>query len=240
MEVDAPAQPLVIALDVGLKNLSLCALRIAPRASGTAESVPGEKKKRCRGKKSAPRLEAAKPRLAQAQLAAWEVIALGVTTKDTFAERASAVARFVQERRELFKNAQLVIVEHQMQSIMRSVAAALFACIRMVNEAVPLCFQQSKQKLAWEDLVAVLGASQRGSKLPGPTTSYVARKKAAVGCACYLLDLSADALTRRRREAACQHPALCAGDCRGDMRRIFLQSPKRDDLADALLHLMAH
>lgn len=239
MEVDDSELPLLIALDVGLKNLSLCALRVSARAPRAPDSATEAKKRPCKGKKRALRLEAAKLRLAGAQLVSWEVVALGVTSSDSFADRAAAVARFIQERKELFQNAQQVIVEHQMQCIMRSVAAALFACIRMVNDTVPLCFQQSKLKLAWEDIAGVLAASQGMGPLRS-ATGYAARKKAAVGCACYLLDLSTLALTKRRREAVCQHAPLSAGDCRGDMRRIFLQSTKRDDLADALLHLLAH
>ena len=123
---------------------------------------------------------------------------------------------------------------------MRSVALALFACVRMINETVPLCFQQSKQKLAWQDLPAVVALPADG-KLRG-AAGYASRKKAAISCAAYLLALSASALSKRGKGAgsAQLQGSLPTSECCRSMQRIFLQSAKRDDLADALLHLLAY
>ncbi len=96
---------LLVALDVGLQNLALCALRMPPPVS----DVQPKKSK----KKPPLLLDVARGRLYEAQLVMWEVVPLGVSSHDAFPERAAAVARFIKERHGLFQDADFVIIEHQ-------------------------------------------------------------------------------------------------------------------------------
>jgi hypothetical protein len=180
---------LVVAVDVGLCNLALCALRVP--AALTESEWP-------------PRLTDAARVLRGAALDRWVVEALGVTRKDAFARRSEAVSAFVRAHSDLLQRADVLVVEHQMQSDMRCVAAALFACVRMINDAAQLVFQHSRSKLAWVDLASAYESEVK---------SYAARKRAAVACARFVAT--------------------------AQLREVLERSSKKDDMADALLHLLS-
>ena len=204
-----------VAIDVGTKHMSLCALWL-PR-----EALTG----------CAPLLAEARLRVQSCRLEQWEVSSLQVSERATFPERLSAVAEFVRSRSAIFVRAAFVVVEHQMQSQMRVVAGALFAAISMVAPQVQLIFQQSSTKLHWDDIGSAVtgGTDLRGSG------AYNARKKAGVAAAAFLLGTS---LPKRVRRA---DPAQLALDTdRSPMQTILCNSEKRDDLADSLLHLLAY
>ena len=200
-----------VALDVGTKHMALCALWFPHRSVAASPEL-------C--------LAEARRRMQLCRLEKWEVSALDAPPRASFPDRLSAVARFVRERAHIFSRAKFVVVEHQMQSEMRVIAGALFAVIAMIAPDVELIFQQSFAKLQWNDLESVApGMDLRGRG------AYAARKKAAVAAACFLL--GAELPAPRRCPAALQ---FVPGE--DPMRQILLTSAKRDDLADALLHLL--
>ena len=201
---------LCVAVDVGLRNMSLCALRLP--------SLEGSRPPRC--------LEGAKRRLRQAHVEAWETSALieRGAKEASFVAQAKAVACFVNARRDLFTRADFLVVEHQMAPKMRGLAAALFAAVAVLKPELPMHFQMSGAKLAWDDLpVAAPGAR---------LDTYNGRKKAAVSATHWLLDLEPQPPRKRKRLEA----SLCPGRT---MACILSQSDKQDDLADSLLHLLA-
>ena len=202
--------PLCVAVDIGLRNMSLCALHLPP--------LEGSRPPRC--------LEVAKTRLRQAHVEAWETSALVARTakEASFVAQAKAVACFVNARRDLFTRADCLIVEHQMAPKMRCLAAALLAAVAAHVPELPMHFQMSSAKLAWDDLqVGAPGACLE---------TYNGRKKAAVSAAHWLLDLEPQPLRKRKRPEA----PLCPGRA---MATVLSQSDKQDDLADSLLHLLA-
>jgi len=219
----ARSESLIVAIDVGLSNLSLCALRCAQWAEASERP---------------PLLEDARKRLAQAALERWEVVSLGLPRGASFAARSEAVAVFVQERRDVFASARAVVIEHQMQATMRTVAAALFAAVRMVSQDCLLFSQQSKDKLRWKDL----GDPARGSL---DLSTYSKRKQVSVSVAHYLLGMDVpQPQAKRRRTGAGPEARLDSYDTTASgplptMRAILSSSQKKDDLADALLHLCA-
>ena len=141
------------------------------------------------------------------------------------------MSEFVKSREDIFANASFVVIEHQMQSQMRVIAGALFACIRMLSKDVRLVFQQSSAKLRWHDLDDIAAAES----LQG-TGAYAARKKAAVEVACFLLNITLPPTNRRKAKNKGQE-CLIKYTC--PMTEVFVASTKRDDLADSLLHLLA-
>ena len=189
--------PLKIAIDVGTKHLAICAIRCSPNAGGDRT------------------LLAAKRRLAECEVLLWEVVALELPKRPSFANHAEAVAAFVAQRRGLFEQASVVVIEQQMQATMRAVAAALFAAIRMIATC-ELQSQQSKLKLEWSDL----------SVVADDISTYARRKRAAVLAAHYLLD----AKPQRSRLPPPNQSASAT---------VLISSRKQDDLADALLHILA-
>ena len=221
---------LLIAIDIGLLNLSLCALRCTPLQLAECGRSP-------------PRwLVEARRRLLDAQFVRWEVVALDVPRKCSFAEKAIAVASFVKERRELFASAAVVVVEHQMQSAMRCLAAALFAAVAAVASETParLLSQQSHEKLRWADI-------EECTNTPGPLGTYAARKRAAVECAYFLIDMPPPILRRgcpralkHDRAEEEQERTNATDNSKDEMRVVLINSRKKDDLADALLHLLAY
>lgn len=218
---DGVPKSLIVAIDVGLINLSLCALRCAHWAEVSERP---------------PRLEDARKRLAQAEFERWEVVSLGLPRGASFAARSEAVAAFVQERRDVFASARAVVIEHQMQATMRTVAAALFTAVRMISQDCLLFSQQSKDKLRWKDL----GEPARGSV---DLSTYSKRKRVSVSVAYYLLAMDAPQPQAKRRRTGAV-PRLDSYDTAASgplpaMRAILSSSQKKDDLADALLHLCA-
>ena len=154
-----------IAIDVGLKNMSLCALRL-PEFSGIMEQSLSQAKQRCSG----------------VICECWESVSLSKNVKEsTFVAEVTGVVSFIKERAHLFQDASYVIVEHQMKPKMRCLAASLFATIRCICPELPLYFQQSPAKLAWKDLKQCLPDADIGS--------YTARKKTAIAAAAFILDL---------------------------------------------------
>ena len=183
-DATSPAEPspLRIAIDIGVKNISLCALRF-PSSCSPLRASP-------------PQLPHAKARLQSATCEAWEVVSLGVAPKDMFAARATAVAAFVQARLPLFEQAETIIVEHQLHSTMRCIASSLFSCLHLTTPRARLVSQHSKVKLSWCDRLAIVTDA-----VPALLT-YTARKRAGIQCAAFLLDLSSGDLKRSRARAA--------------------------------------
>ena len=169
-----------VAIDVGVKNMALCALRL-----GAPDSEPT--------------LEAAAALVQSAEIVAWEVVAL-TPAENTFAARCASIAEYVSQRRSIFEGADFLVLEHQMQAPMRVVAGAVFSAVRMVSP-VPFAFQLSRMKLAWPGVEA--------------PTGYSARKKMAV-----------------------QLVHRVVQDSSPEFQRLFGASTKKDDLADAMLHLL--
>lgn len=204
--------PLIVAIDVGQKNLSLCAMRLYISSPNTWAL-----------------LTEARERLRKSTLERWEVVNLNPNSRtQSFVERSSAIADFVQHRAALFAEASVVIIEHQMHSLMRSMAAALFACINIYAKNARLLSQHSSSKLQWKDIVECTGCGER-------LQQYNQRKKVAVKCAEFLLDLPSGLAAKQRAllpTYADESPTIV------NMRRTFQATAKRDDLADALLHLL--
>ena len=199
---------MIVAIDVGTQNMALCALR---------RPAPDDE----------PRtllLTEAKRRLRSMELVRWELASLHLAKKASLPQRAAAVATFVDERRDLFLEASVVVIETQMRGVMRTVAACLFACVRLLaGDAALMISQQGKTKLCWSDLKEICSDA---------TTSYPSRKSAAVECAYFLLGLRARG---SEVEAVEEAPANIEA-----MRAVLLAPGKKDDLADALLHLCAY
>ena len=156
----------------------------------------------------------------------WEVTPLcQQDEKDgNFTETCQRVSRYVHSRADFFRNSFAIVVEHQMAARMRCVAAALLGAIGIVAPGVPCSFQLSARKLAaWQEEVP-----QDALK------SYSGRKKAAILVVQKVLGLP-EVLPRGRARAH-----VMSSSPRWDaMATFFLQSSKRDDLADAWLHNMA-
>jgi hypothetical protein len=197
---------LLVAIDVGTQNMSICALRCPEHVSPCA---------------SPPLLTEAKRRLLSKELVLWEVVSLRLPKRASLPDRAAAVADFVTERDELFRQASVVVIEHQMQSVMRTVAACLFACVRLfAGPSALMISQPAAAKLRWSDL------AEHGARLD----TYASRKRAAVKCAYFLLDL----LPQSREPSSGSPPNITK------LQRILLAPGKKDDLADSLLHLCAY
>lgn len=199
-----------VAVDVGLRNMSVCALQLPPL-----------------GARPARVLDEAKTRLEHAVVEAWDTSALGVErtkSEGAFVAEAKAVAAYVAARKDLFARADFLVVEHQMAPKMRCVAGALIAAVAAHVPRLPIHFQMSSTKLAWDDLAVHAPDAN--------LQSYAGRKKAAVRLAHWLVDLEYPPPRKRKRT---DH---AGGDTR-DMGAILSQSKKQDDLADSLLHLLA-
>jgi len=216
VEEDSPRHsfPLVVAIDVGQKNLSLCALRLYT-PSGNRRAL----------------LTEARERLERSKLERWEVVNLNSDSRTlSFVERSSAIGKFVKDRAALFQEAAAVIVEQQMHSLMRSMAAALFACISVYTCNTRLISQHSASKLKWDDIVECVGCSNQ-------VIQYNQRKKNAIKCAEFLL---------HRPDSSTSMPgALCSiqpatSSTIPNMLKVFQTAAKKDDLADALLHLLVY
>ena len=211
--------PLIVAIDVGQKNLSLCALRLLTPPSGSDSFKL--------------LLNDARERLRKSVLVVWEVVNLNPTPSAlSFVERSAAIADFVHRRAYLFANASVVIIEHQMHSLMRGMAAALFACISLYakNDA-RLLSQHSSSKLRWEDMIECTGCGDQLQK-------YSQRKKVAVKCADFLLDVPNCLVSNQQPALQATYANESQTIC--DMRKTSQSTVKRDDLADALLHLLVH
>jgi hypothetical protein len=165
-------------------------------------------------------LEWAKAHLKNAEVVLWEVGALLTGARPCFADEIDAVVVWALARTQFFENATCVVIEQQMAPKMRCLSAALFASLRAVAPLARFVFQRSTFKLLWADLaLCVPGAS---------IDTYCERKWAAEGAVRFLLDLPAVVRGSRTRTQA-QPDA-----------DVFLSSKKKDDLADALLHVLAH
>lgn len=214
--VQEPAGSLLVALDVGQRNLSLCALRCPLDFSSIVNTS------------STPLLRDAKILLQHTALERWEVVSLnGTEQAQTFAERCKAIAEFVKSRKDLFAGASAVIVEHQMHSLMRCLAAALFAAIHVyASESAKVVSQHSNMKLQWRDVTEHCRCAN-----PQDLKKYNVRKRAAVECAEYLL---------KEEEG----PGAGAHEKKHEdlrrMRDLLDSARKKDDLADALLHALAY
>ncbi len=217
---------LVVAVDVGIRNLSFCAMWCPPQLGCAGAAVKT--------------LAEVRGRLPHMRLAAWEVVPLSLSRTLSFADRAAAVADFARARESMFCAAAVVVIEHQMQSVMRSIAASLFSCVRLLGGAdVRLATQQAKEKLSWADLAEEAGRAD----------THAQRKRRAVGATRELLGLpSAAARGGARRGAggaalSLLSPPLREGDAAPPfdaLRRVFLAASKKDDLADSFLHLCAY
>ena len=201
-------QKMIVAIDVGTRNMSLCALRRT--AQGEACTLP-------------PLITTAKRRLRSMELVRWEVTSLHLARNASLPLRAAAVASFVADRRAIFLEAAVVVVESQMQSAMRTIAACLFSCVRLIaGNNVVMISQAAKTKLCWTDLAQICSRSD----------TYSTRKSAAVKCAYFLLGLRAQGRKVQIDEAV---PSNIEA-----MRAVLMAPGKKDDLADSLLHLCAY
>ena len=213
----------IVAIDVGLKNLSLCAMRCP--GHGVPSATP-------------PLLSDAKGRLSAMQLLRWEVVPLvGSKGGGGLVERAVAVAAFVRDREALFLQANVVVIEHQMQNTMRTIAASLFSGISLLaGDRVVMASQHSKDKLTWADVQVHSPAAA------ATLDTYAKRKRAAVECAYFLLGLPPPLSRRQGGGQTTMDWWQDEGSASwaGPLREILSSSAKKDDLADSLLHLCAH
>lgn len=212
-EASSPRRPLYVALDVGQKNLSLCALRM-PVFAGDDAPPP------------TPLLQHARAVLQRSVLERWEVVSLCDTNSgQSFVERCKSIAEFVKGRRVLFAEASVVIIEHQMHSTMRCLASALFASIHMyANTDAKLVSQHSNIKLQWGDL------SEHTRCAHADLKKYNIRKRAAIECVDYILS------TQQNNPTTDAVPA----EDTARMQKILREARKKDDLADAMLHVLAY
>ena len=164
-----------VALDVGIKNMSICALKLPEINESQQKSI-----------------STAKTRLQNSELICWESVQLDISKEHSaFVSEAKAVSEFVRSRTYIFEMASYVIVEHQMAAKMRGIAAALFACISLLFPTVLLHFQLSKTKLSWEDLPEILPDVN--------FDTYSARKRASIQIVEWLLEIPR---TNRRQKQA--------------------------------------
>lgn len=206
--------PLIVSIDVGQQNLALCAIRLYGKETDLEQSRT---------------LKNARKRLQMSYVEKWEVVAMNTdSNSQPFVNVCSAVAKFVSDRSALFKLASTVIIEQQMNSAMRCISAALFACISTyVNTNATLVSQHSSSKLRWDDLEDCIGGKYDKQK-------YSHRKKIAVKCAEFLLDVESPASLNCESSNGISQLA----NTMWEMRKTFEQAKKKDDLADSLLHLL--
>ena len=165
--------PLIVSIDVGQQNRSLCAIRLYGKETDLEQSRT---------------LKDAKKRLQMSYVEKWEVVAMNTdSNSQPFVNVCSAVAKFVCDRSSLFELASTVIIEQQMNSAMRCISAALFACISIyVNTNTTLVSQHSSSKLRWDDLQECIGGKYDKQK-------YSHRNKIAIKCVDFLLDVESSA-----------------------------------------------
>ena len=197
----------ICAIDVGLRHMALCMARFPIGAQ------LWQKEKTLR--------EAKDMMMRTSDVLAWEVQSIvPANSRSNFVSEIEAVSEYVRQRKDLFTQAQYVVIEHQMASKMRALSAALIAAIKAHVPTAAVHLQQSSMKLSWADLASVLPDAE--------LQTYKGRKAASVAAARYALDLPTRKPKGTEIASPRSHPAAQA----------LLSSQKQDDLADALLHMV--